>query len=94
MDPFIVNLMDPVQLCHLKGTIHLENSQEKMNEEFEKKLPHLIDNILTILSSKTYRGIIKSDGKKTLREEIKGKMNELLTDFKVHNDYFTEFIIQ
>jgi flagellar FliL protein len=35
-----------------------------------------------------------SEGKNALREEIKEKMNHLLTETKVRNIYFTEFVIQ
>ncbi len=94
MEPFLVNLVDPGQLRYLKITIHVESNQEKVNEEYEKRLPQLRDAILTILSSKNYKDIINSEGKTALREEIKGRLNQLLVGPKVQNVYFTEFVIQ
>jgi len=94
MEPFLVNLMDPGQLRYLKITLHVESNQEKPNEEYEKRLPQLRDAILIILSSKNYKDIMDSEGKTSLREEIKTKMNQLLVDLKVQNIYFTEFVVQ
>jgi flagellar FliL protein len=50
--------------------------------------------VLTVLSSKNSKDILTSEGKNGLREEIKEKMNHLLTETKVRNIYFTEFVIQ
>jgi flagellar FliL protein len=94
MEPFLVNLMDPGQLRYLKITLHVETNQEKVEEEYEKRLPQLRDAILTILSSKNYNDIMNSEGKNALREEIKGRMNQLLVRVKVQNIYFTEFVVQ
>ena len=94
MEPFLVNLMDPGQLRYLKISLHVESNQEKANEEYEKRLPQLRDAILTILSNKNYNEIINSEGKTSLREEIKGRMNQLLVGLKVQNIYFTEFVVQ
>lgn len=92
MEPFLVNLADPGQLRYLKVTFHVETHQNR--EEFEKRLPQSRDSVLTVLSSKNSRDIMTSEGKNALREEIKEKMNHLLTETKVRNIYFTEFVIQ
>jgi flagellar FliL protein len=94
MEPFLVNLVDPAQLRYLKITLHVESTQEKENEEYEKRLPQLRDAILIILSSKNYKDIMESEGKTSLREEIKTRMNQLLVGLKVQNIYFTEFVVQ
>jgi len=92
MDPFIVNLADSGQLRYLKATLHVETLPK--GEEFDRRLPQLRDSVLTVLSSKSYRDIMTSEGKNVLREEIKGKMNQALAESKVENIYFTEFVIQ
>jgi flagellar FliL protein len=94
MEPVLVNLVDPGQLRYLKITLHVESNQEKENEEYEKRLPQLRDAILIILSSKNYKDIMESEGKTSLREEIKTRMNQLLVGLKVQNIYFTEFVVQ
>jgi flagellar FliL protein len=92
MEPFLVNLADPGQLRYLKVTLHVETHQK--GEEFEKRLPQSRDSVLTVLSSKNSRDLMTSEGKNALREEIKEKINHLLTETKVKNIYFTEFVIQ
>lgn len=92
MEPFLVNLADPGQLRYLKVTFHVETHQNR--EEFEKRLPQSRDSVLTVLASKNSRDLMTSEGKNALREEIKEKMNHLLTETKVRNIYFTEFVIQ
>jgi len=94
MDPFLVNLADPGQSRYLKITLHLESNQEKPDAEYEKRQPQLRDAILTILSSRHCRDIVTPEGKAALREEIKGKVNQLLVNLKAQNIYFTEFVIQ
>ena len=94
MEPFLVNLTDPGQPRYLKVTINLESNQEKPEGEYEKRQPHLRDAILTILSSRHYRDIMTPEGKAALREEIKGKVNQLLVNLKAQNIFFTEFVIQ
>ena len=94
MEPFLVNLADPGQPRYLKVTLHIESNQEKPSEEYEKRQPQLRDAILTILSSRQYREIMTSEGKAALREEIKGKVNQLLVNLKAQNIFFTEFVIQ
>lgn len=92
MEPFVVNLADPGRLRYLKVTLHVETNQK--GEEFPKRLPQSRDSVLTVLSSKKSRDLMTSEGKNALREEIKEKMNLILTDTKVRNIYFTEFVIQ
>jgi flagellar FliL protein len=92
MEPFLVNLADPGQPRYLKLTLHVETHQQ--GEEFEKRLPQTRDSVLTILCGKNSKEVMTSEGKNALREEIKEKMNHLLTETKVRNIYFTEFVIQ
>jgi len=94
MDPFIVNLVDQNPPRYLKVRISIESKEIMINEEYEKRLPQLRDIILTLLSSKSYKDISDSEGKKRLREEITSNLNQLLRSFQVRTTYFTEFMIQ
>jgi flagellar FliL protein len=94
MEPFIVNLADSGPRRYLKIRIVMESSEPKVNGEYEKRLPQLRDNILVILSNKVYNEIVDSEGKQKLREEIKGRINQVLQNFKVQRILFTEFIMQ
>jgi len=94
MDPFIVNLADRDRPRYLKIRMSVESQEIKVNEEYEKRLPQLRDMILTVLSSKSYKEISDSEGKRKLREEITMKLNQLLRLFRVKTVYFSEFMIQ
>jgi flagellar FliL protein len=94
IEPFLVNLADPGQSRYLKVTLHLESNQEKPDADFEKRQPQLRDAILIILSSKQCREIMTPEGKAALREEIKGRANQVLVNLKAQNIFFTEFVIQ
>jgi flagellar FliL protein len=94
MDPFIVNLGDAERMRYLKLKLEVESSEEKNNEEYEKRLPQLRDLIFTILTNKTSREIMDSEGKAKLRNEIAVRLNQLLTTFQIRTVYFAEFVIQ
>jgi flagellar protein FliL len=94
LDPFLVNLADTGKMRYLKVRMILESSENKPNEEYEKRLPQLRDIVLSVLSTKTQNDISDSEGKKKLREELTEKLNTQLTQFKVKTLYFTEFVIQ
>ncbi len=94
MDPLIVNLADAETLHYLKIKIDLESTEEKPNEEFEKRLPQIRDTILLLLSTKERKALMDAEGKNKLRAEIREKVNQLLKNFKIKDIYFTEFLIQ
>jgi len=94
MDPLIVNLADAETLHYLKIKIDLESTEEKPNEEFEKRLPQIRDNILLLLSTKERKVLMDAEGKNKLRAEICEKVNQSLKNFKIKDIYFTEFLIQ
>lgn len=94
LDPFIVNLMDPMGKRYLKATLQLELSKEEMRPEMDKRLPQLRDAILTLLSSKSFKDISDLSGKYQLRAELLATLNRFLKTGKIKNVYFTEFIVQ
>jgi flagellar FliL protein len=94
LDPFLVNLADTDPSRYLKIRINIESHESKENEGVKERLPRLRDAILTLLSSKTYREIYESEGKKKLKEEIIQRANQSLAGFQVKAVYFTEFVIQ
>jgi flagellar basal body-associated protein FliL len=63
-------------------------------EELNARLPVINDIIITLLSTKKYDQIYTSEGKEMLRQEIIQAVNSRLTDYKVIQVYFTEFVVQ
>ena len=94
LDPFVVNLVSPNADRYLKCKIDLELDSPELQQEIDKKLPAIRDLIIQILSSKSVEEIQTAKGKQKLKEEIKRKINEILTTGEVKNVYFTEFVIQ
>jgi len=94
MDPFVVNLRDTERMRYLKLKLEIESSEQKANEEYEKRLPQLRDMILTVLTSKSSNDIRDSQGKTQLRKEMQERLNQLVRSFQIKTIYFSEFIIQ
>lgn len=94
MEPMIVNLADSELPRYLKIKIDIESLEKKPNPELEKRLPHLRDAIITILSSKTYKEIYDVEGKKRLKEEMVLKANQLFDPLTIKTIYFAEFVVQ
>jgi flagellar FliL protein len=94
LDQFIVNLVSNNADRYLKCKIAFELDSPEVQQEIDKKLPAIRDIIINILSSKTVEEIQTAKGKEKLKEEIKRKVNEILTTGEVRHVYFTEFVIQ
>lgn len=94
LDPFIVNLADPVGNRYLKVRLALDLSSAALQTEVENRVPLLRDSILLLLSSKTFAEINSMEGKLKLRGEILHRINQALKTGKVTTIYFTEFVVQ
>jgi len=94
LDPFIVNLADPLGNRYLKVKLVLDLGSAEVQAEVEKKIPQLRDTILLLLSSKLLAEVNTMEGKLKLRSELLYRVNQLLTRGRVTTVYFTEFVIQ
>jgi flagellar FliL protein len=91
---FIVNLADKGGNRYLRVTMDLELQNDELKNELGKRLPQVRDSILMILPSKRFEDISSAEGKTALRDEILEKINGILTQGKVTNIYFKEFVVQ
>jgi flagellar FliL protein len=94
MEPFIVNLVDNQGDRYLKVVIELEVSDQNCLAELTQMKPKLRDNVLDLLTAKTYKDLVDIVGKQRLRDEIGMRLNSFLTTGKIIKVYFTEFVIQ
>jgi flagellar FliL protein len=92
--PFLVNLADTDTARYLKVKVELELENELMAEEVEKKLPQINDEIIMLLSSKTFEEVTTVAGKQALKQMMQRGINAKLKEGKVVNVYFTEFVVQ
>ena len=91
---FIVNLSDEGGKRYLRVSMDAELSGEELNEEIEKRLPQIKDNILMIIPSKPFNSLNSPEGKIALRNQLLSSINEVLNSGSIMNIYFTEFVIQ
>ena len=94
LDTFIVNLMEADGKRYLKSRLDLELNNKEVKLEVDKRLPQIRDNILTLLSGKSFDDIHTLEGKFLLRTEVISMLNQHLKTGKITNVYFTEFIVQ
>ncbi len=94
MDAFIVNLSDNQGERYLKIVMQLEVADPANVAELEQLKPKLRDNLLDLLTSKSFSELMDAGGKQRLRDEIAMRLNSFLTKGKIVRVYFTEFVIQ
>jgi len=94
LETFIVNLLDDSGRRYLKTNIKLELSKKSVKEEITQKMPLIQDDIIALLSNKSYEDIADISGKLRLRMQIIKRLNNILTKGKIQKVYFTDFIIQ
>ena len=94
MDAFIINIAETNGERYLKIVMQLEVSDPSVISELEQLKPRLRDSILDLLTPKTYKELMDLSGKQRLREDIAGRINNILQRGKVTKVYFTDFVIQ
>jgi flagellar FliL protein len=94
LDPFIVNLADPVGNRYLKVKVALQLDNEPLQAEVERKIAPIRDGFLLLLSSKNLAQINTTEGKLKLRSELLHRVNQVLKKGRVTTIYFTEFVVQ
>lgn len=90
----IVNLMDNNGERYLKVTIQIEVSNQECIAELDLLKPKILDSVLGLLSSKSYREIAGLEGKQRLKDDVAVRLNRFVTKGQVRRIYFTEFLIQ
>ena len=94
LDPFLVNLADPLGKRYIKVTFEVEIVDPAVAEELVKQKPKIRDSIITLLSSKTYADLAPAESKLELKNEIVNRLNQILGGPKVTRVFFTEMVIQ
>jgi flagellar FliL protein len=94
MEQFVVNLYSEGGARYLKTSLNLELAGEELAMELDAKKPIIRNIIITALSAKTYEEISTIKGKENLKDEIVLNINEVITDGKINNLFFTDFVIQ
>jgi len=94
LEPFLVNLADKDARRYLKVKIDLEVESEKTAKGLEKSMPRIRDQLILLLSSKSYQDIATPEGKHQLKKEILERLAATPHGKKISGAYFTEFVAQ
>lgn len=94
-DEFRVNTSDigEVHFIKLKLSFGVEKNQAALMQELAERLPQMQNIINLIISRKTKEELKTITDQLDLREEIKAHINHILTNGKINEVYFREFII-
>lgn len=96
--PFVVNFLGRGQARFLQVNIEGLTRDPSVKEDITLHIPHIRNNIVLLLSSKTYDELITAEGKETLRKEILAEVKKILKREtgrdEVENIYFTSFVMQ
>lgn len=100
LDPaFVVNFQGKGRAKFLQVNIDGMTRIEQMKLEVTKHLPQIRNNIVLLLSSKSYEDLITPEGKESLRKEVLGEIQKVMESEtgkteSVENIYFTSFVMQ
>lgn len=96
LKPFIVNLstQSGENSKYLKVRIAFKLDNPQVGKEVEYRMPEIQNVILILLGSETSEDLGTTGGKLALRNQIRHRVNSILTLGRVTSVYFTEFVIQ
>ena len=96
LKPFVVNLttQSGENAKYLKIRIAFKLDNTKVGKEIDYRMPEIQNVILILLGSETAEDLQTTGGKLALRNQIRHRVNSILTLGRVTSVYFTEFVIQ
>ena len=94
IQPFVVNLSNPIGSKHIRLSIDLEMVDENAAAQLNQEMVKVRDSIILLLSSKTYADLAPMEGKLQLKSEIVERVNLILGGPRVVKVYFTDMIFQ
>ncbi|MCB1180019.1 MAG: flagellar basal body-associated FliL family protein [Leptospiraceae bacterium] len=94
-DEFRINTADvgEVHFIKLKLSLGVEKGQPALTQELAERTPQMQNIINLIISRKSKEELKTITDQLDLREEIKAHINHILTNGKINEVYFREFII-
>ncbi len=96
--PFVVNFYGKGQAKFLQVNIEGLTRDPSIKEDITTHLPHIRNNIVLLLSSKSYDDLITPEGKEALRKEVLSELRKILKKEtgrdKIEDVFFTNFVMQ
>jgi len=94
IEPIVVNIAGSGVGRFLKVTVEVETDSVAARDELQIRLPQVKDSIITLMSSKRIADVADFEGKVLLKEDLRDRLNELLTTGSVESVLLTEFVVQ
>lgn len=94
LDPFVVNLSDPLGRRYIKITFQVELTDQAAADVLGQLMPKVKDNLIMLLSSKAYADIASHESKILLKTEVVERLNHILGGSRVSQVYITDMVIQ
>ena len=94
LQPFLVNLADPLGKRYIKLTFAVEMSGPQVAGELDVQNARIRDAIIMLLSSKSYADIAPTESKLVLQNELVDRLNKILGGPKITRVFFTDMVIQ
>lgn len=94
LDPFVVNVSGEGYPRYVKLQLAFELDTPIAREELEERIAQVRDLTILLLSSKRLSDIDGFEGKALLKDDLRDRVNAILTRGKVESVLFTEFVIQ
>ena len=96
--PFVVNFTGKSRARFLQVSIQGLTRDEKVKEDITKHFPQVRNNLVLLLSSKTYDELITQEGKAALRKQVLKEIQKVLEAETgkegVEEVFFTSFVMQ
>ncbi|HET6419112.1 MAG TPA: flagellar basal body-associated FliL family protein [Geobacteraceae bacterium] len=94
LEPFIVNIYDGQDLRYLKLRVEMELANAEAKNELTARQAQIRDSILSILTTKTFQDLQYLQGKNQLKQEIMASVTRIVSQGKIKQIYFTDFVVQ
>ncbi|MES2201233.1 MAG: flagellar basal body-associated FliL family protein [candidate division FCPU426 bacterium] len=94
---FLVNLGDTEETHYLRAVIEIEQnfgSSPEFGNEIGNRKSQLRDLVIATLSGKNSAELRTPEGKEGLKQELKERVNSVLSKGQIARVYFTEFAVQ
>ncbi|PTN32013.1 flagellar basal body-associated protein FliL [Desulfonatronum sp. SC1] len=94
LEPFVVNLADPLGRRFLRMTLDVEVLNRAVIADVQRNNSRIRDAVILLLAGKSFADLASMEGKITLKNQIVERLNQIVGGGRVTNVYFTEFVVQ
>jgi flagellar FliL protein len=94
LEPIVANIEGDGYTRLLKMTVVLECESADARGEAEGRMAQIRDSTLTLVSSRRLVDLIDFDGKALLKDDLRDRVNQILTAGRVESVLLTEFVVQ